>query len=258
MLRRVLPTLFAVWTLPIAAASDVLETRDGRIVEGSFRGGTQQTIRFEVGGEIRVVPVGEVLAITFQTPAQAAAPLAEPSAAGRSAPRPAAPPGAPAAPAAAPAAPPAASAASRPSPATLRLPAGTRLRVRTIDTIDVRRNAEGDRFAALLEADLVLGDVVIAPARSKVYGRIAEIRTTGPIAARLQLELTDLMIEGRMHTILTGNQQLLEPPAPAAEPAPPANTAAASPRKDRVPGGSRLEFRLLQPFELRVRTRPDR
>ena len=38
--------------LTASASADVLETRDGRMLEGSYRGGTQQAVRFEVGGKI--------------------------------------------------------------------------------------------------------------------------------------------------------------------------------------------------------------
>ncbi len=52
---------------PISA--DVLETRDGRLLEGTYLGGPQRALRFESGDSIEVFLTEEVLALTFTGPA---------------------------------------------------------------------------------------------------------------------------------------------------------------------------------------------
>jgi hypothetical protein len=227
--------------LAASVAADVLETRDGRAIEGTFRGATQQVIHFEVGGALQAIPLAEVRALRFGT---------------TGAPGPAPGTGAPAAAAQQPQAPGAPPAAA---PATARLrtlsvPAGTRLRVRMADSLEVRRSAVDDRFAAMLETPLVVEGVTVAPAGSKVYGKVAEAKTAGPMGSQLKLELTELMIHGQTLKILTGTQQPVELTAADADPAKAAPAAEApAAQADRIHGGAILEFRLLQPFQVGLR-----
>lgn len=206
------------------AVADVLETRDGRLVEGTYLGGTQQAVRFEVDGNVEVLRVEDVLAVTFTR---------------SGAPEPAAAEAAEAAPEAA---------AAQAAPTLARVPAGTRLHVRMTDGIDPRQSAVDDRFSATLETALGADGTVIVPVGTKAYGRVAELRSTGPVPSRLKLELTQLMLAGELLGVVTGTHQL---PSPAdAEPAP-AN-ASTIPARPGVVAGTVLEFRLLQPFDLRI------
>ena len=115
-----------------------------------------------------------------------------------------------------------------------------------IDGIDARQAAEGDRFAATLETGLGADGVAIVPAGSKLYGQVTELRSTGPVASRLKLELSQLMMRGELVDVVTGPQQAAD--AAATEP------ANASPAANRpgVAAGAVLEFRLLQPFDVRL------
>ena len=206
--------------LCLGARADVLETRDGRLLEGRYLGGSQQALRFEVAGEVQVIPVEALLALTFDAAARIAA---APAAAGSAKTEPAG------------------------APALARVPAGTRLRVRIDDAIDPRRSTLDDRFAGSLEIGLAAGDTPILPVGTKVYGRIAELRATGPVASRMQLELDQLMYRGRLVPIVSGMHQL-----PAAEAPGPAN-ASTIPERPEFPAGTLLEFRLLQPVDLPLR-----
>jgi len=248
--------------LAASAAADVLETREGRAVEGTFRGATEQVIHFEVAGALQTIPVAEVRALRF---GKAGAPVTAQGAAAPAAavpPRPtdraAQPPRAAVPAAQTPRATdrPAQTAGTTPAAAKLRtlsVPAGTRLRVRMADSLDARRSAVDDRFAAMLEAPLVIEGVTVAPAGSKVYGKVTEAKIAGPMGSQLKLELTQLMIAGQGLEILTGTQQLAEAAA-SADPAKAATPAEApAPAPDRILGGTVLEFRLLQPFQVGVR-----
>jgi hypothetical protein len=124
------------------------------------------------------------------------------------------------------------------APAAARVPAGTRLRVRLSDTLDPRSNVEGDRFAALLEMELQFDGRALVPVESQAFGKISEIGPTGAMS----LELTGLQIGKTVQPLTTGSQQL----AQAAAGAP----AAQAPAGDRIPAGTLLEFRLLQPFDV--------
>jgi len=195
-----------------AAAADTLELRDGRVLQGTYKGGSADQVHFEIDGVLRGVPVTDVLAVGFL---------------GRKAGDP----------------PPAAAAPAPAAPKLARVAAGTRLRVRLSDTLDTHVNTPGDIFHGELEMELQAAGATIVAQSSAVSGRIAEIHD-GP-AGGISLELTSLQVGEASQPIVTGSQQLVA--AGGAAPAAPA------PSQDRIPSGTLLEFRLLQPFDVPLR-----
>ena len=89
----------------------------------------------------------------------------------------------------------------------VNVPAGTRLLVRMNDTVDSSRSRVGTIFTATLQTNLTVGNDVIAPAGTRVHGRLAEARGAGRAAGRseLQLELTDIIINGTAFPILSSD-----------------------------------------------------
>jgi len=85
------------------------------------------------------------------------------------------------------------------------VPAGTRLLIRTIDTLDSSKQKAGYRFTASLETNLQAEDMVVAPRGSTVYGRLAEASSAGRMSgsSQLTLELTDIVINGTAYPLLT-------------------------------------------------------
>jgi len=90
------------------------------------------------------------------------------------------------------------------------VPAGTSLLVRMIDSVDSSKNAVGSRFAASLETNLQVGGVVLAPAGTKVYGRLAQAKQAGRMAGKseLQLELTEIVVNGTAYPIFSSDYQV--------------------------------------------------
>jgi len=122
--------LFVVAGLLLAAGSvfgDVLELKNGTILNGKYVGGTASTIRFETNQGTSVVETAQVIALTFTTSA--------PTAATSSVPVP--------------------SAAPQPAASTkaVTVPAGTVLMVRMMDGIS-SQNKPGTRFTTTLDADV--------------------------------------------------------------------------------------------------------
>jgi len=89
----------------------------------------------------------------------------------------------------------------------VNVPAGTRLLVRMNDTVDSSRSRVGTIFTATLQTNLTVGNDVIAPAGTRVHGRLAQASGAGRAAGRseLQLELTDIIINATAFPILTGD-----------------------------------------------------
>ena len=87
------------------------------------------------------------------------------------------------------------------------VPAGTNLLVRMLDTIDSGKAQPGTRFTAVLETNLSVDGWKIAPAGNTVYGRLAEAKQAGRAAgsSNLQLELTDIVVDGTAYPIITSD-----------------------------------------------------
>lgn len=180
--------------LAVSASADTLEMKDRRVINGKYLGGTQSHVRFMADGKVELFPVEEIVALTFggdTRPAEdgSAVPLrsgANALAGGQS------------------------SAGRTAAPHGVTVPAGTRLLVRMIDSVDSDRNKVGDRFRASLEQDLAVNDTVVAPRGTDVYGRLAQAKEAGHIAGKseLRLELTDILINQKLQPIMTGEYEV--------------------------------------------------
>jgi hypothetical protein len=168
-----------------SASADTLQMKDGRVIQGRFLGGTQASVQFEVNGKIELYNVDQIISLTFT--------LAPAASSGMQM---------------APAAAPAATAAGNGSQVTV--PAGTRLLVRMIDSVDSDRNHVGDRFRASLEQDFTVDGIVVAPRGADVYGRLSEAKEAGHFGGKsqLRLELTDILINNRLQPIMTGDYEV--------------------------------------------------
>ena len=181
--RLVLLVVIGILSLGIFAQADILEMKDGRIVEGRYMGGTRRNVRFLVDGQRQFFRVDQIDALIFEDESTRdnAAPAARVSQPVRS--------------------------RSRAATAqTLTIPAGTRLLVRMIDGVDSKRNRIGDRFRASLETALTVNGTIVAPKGTDVYGRLTESKSAGRVRGRaeLGLELTDIVIGERSYPLMTG------------------------------------------------------
>lgn len=164
--------------------ADILELKNGTILNGKYVGGTPGTLRFETNRGMQVIQTAEIIALTFTTPAGAAAssPVTEnnPQAA-------VSPPTPP------------------PSvPKKITLPAGTMLLVRMMDSVS-SKNKAGATFATKLEYDLVAGDTVALKGGTKIYGKIISSTQARRALGRstLDIRLTQMLLDGKPTPIST-------------------------------------------------------
>lgn len=170
----------------VRSGADVLELKNGQVLNGTYTGGTAGTIRFETAEGVKVIEKAQAIALSF-TGGAAPAEVAVAAVPAASAPTVAAP-----APAAA--------------PGSVVVPAGTVLLVRMVDGA-TSRDPQGKRFATVLETDLVVNNVMVAKAGTKVYGRIEKAAQSGRFAGKseLDLHLRELTIGGTLVPIMTGS-----------------------------------------------------
>jgi hypothetical protein len=92
----------------------------------------------------------------------------------------------------------------------ITVPAGMRILIRMIDSIDSSKQKTGFRFTASLETNLQAEDVVVAPRGTIVYGRLAQASSAGRMSgsSQLTLELTDVVINGTAYPLLTSTYEI--------------------------------------------------
>lgn len=92
-----------------------------------------------------------------------------------------------------------------PQPVEFTVPAGQRIEVRTIDSIDSSQAEAGQTFRASLSAPLVAGDRVVAPAGSSATLELASAKRSGRIKGHsiLELRLSRVQCNGRWYPVDT-------------------------------------------------------
>src|SRR5260370_41869132 len=92
----------------------------------------------------------------------------------------------------------------------ITVPAGTRILIRMIDSVDSREQTAGYRFTASLETNLQVGDVVVAARGTTIYGRLDSASSAGRLSgsSELTLELTDIVIDGTAYPLLTSTYEI--------------------------------------------------
>jgi len=93
---------------------------------------------------------------------------------------------------------------------TITVPAGTRVLIRMVDSVNSGKQKAGYRFTATLETNLQAVDVVVAPRGTTVYGHLAAASSAGKMSgsSQLTLELTDIVIKGTAYPLLSSTYEL--------------------------------------------------
>jgi outer membrane lipoprotein SlyB len=171
------------------AWADTLELKNGSLIKGKFLGGTETEISFQVGSTVQKYNVSDVLSLKFDSEGAPSAPAPQPQ---NSLPDD-----------------PETEAHVEMKPAYVTIPAGTRISVRTIDAIDSTRSLPGDRFQASLAEPLMLESNVIVEKDALVYGQLTQSKESGTFTGKsqLRLELTGIVVNGKMVSIVTGEYE---------------------------------------------------
>jgi len=180
--------IIAICFLTSAAWADSLELKNGSLINGKFIGGTESEISFRVGSSVQKYDLADIASLKFDsgTAGEAAVrPLNLRSTETNSP-------------------------TSTQAASNVTIPAGTRISVRTIDSIDSTKNHPGERFQASLEEPLVVNGNVVAAKGADVYGRLTESKKSGTFTGKseLQLELTGIVVNRQTVPVVTGEYEL--------------------------------------------------
>jgi hypothetical protein len=199
--------------------ADTVVLKSGRVINGTYLGGTSRTVRVESGDRVETLDISDVVRIEFGNGAPAAStsddrptvrqrPTAPPEdsdrpvlrrtnsdAAGEPNPGILRPDPAPV------------NASTTPAPrGNVELPAGTNLVVRMIDGVDSEVNRVGQTFAASIDEPVrsQAGDTVI-PRGADVVVKLVDAKESGKLAGRaeLTLDLVSVKVNGQSVDINT-------------------------------------------------------
>ncbi|MFB3827109.1 MAG: hypothetical protein ACE15B_10085 [Bryobacteraceae bacterium] len=190
---RIVPAMLAV-LLACSAMADTLKLRSGRVVAGTYLGGTARQVRMEVGDRIETFDIGDVASIEFGAPASAPAPAAVTAPAPRPRevsesnvlrPEPVIAP---------------APVAAVRTPGSTELPAGTNIVVRMIDGIDSEKNTVGQTFQASLDEPVIINGNAVIPRGADVVVKLVDDKESGKLTGRaeLTLNLVSVKVDGRV------------------------------------------------------------
>jgi hypothetical protein len=162
--------------------------KSGRVVEGTYLGGSPRQVRVEVGDQIQNLDVADIVRIEFRG-SQSAAPVAPEPLPRRSENefRNVPPPPPPA------------------DQAGGELSSGTNLVVRMIDGVDSEVNRVGQTFNASLDEPVMINGQTVIPRGADVVVKLVDAKESGKLTGRtsLTLDLVSVKINGRMVDINT-------------------------------------------------------
>ncbi len=188
--------------LATAGFADTVTLRSGRVIHGTYLGGTARQLRVDTGDRVETLDVTDVVRIEFGD--YAPAPARDASSDERPRLRRAQPDSQPtilrpdddAAPAQAP----------PPVPhASVELPAGTNLVVRMIDGVDSEVNRVGQTFAASMDQPVTMGGETVIPRGADVVVKLVDSQQSGKLTgtAELTLDLMSVKVNGQVVDINT-------------------------------------------------------
>src|SRR6185369_12929332 len=182
-----------ILALATFAFADTVKLKNGRVVQGTYLGGSARQVRMEVGDQIQTLDVADIDRIEFGGEVAAAAPATRPAPVPEKAPE-ARPVLMRPDPAPAPA--PQQAAASQ---GALELPAGTNLTIRMIDAVDSEVARTGQTFQASLDQPVVIGNNVAIPRGADVVVKLVDAKESGTFTGRaeLALSLQSIKVNGR-------------------------------------------------------------
>jgi hypothetical protein len=202
-------TLVLLSLLTVALSADTVTLKNGRVMNGTYLGGTAREVRLDMGDHVETIPVERIATLMFDNsappPAQVAPPTPPPPQppsnfdrfstnpqAGNNAPPP------PPAPEPVP-----------PASAGMVVPTGTPFTVRMIDSVDSQKAQMGDNFRASIEDPVVINGQTVIPRGSDVNVRLVEDKQSGKISGKtvLTLAITTVTVNGKTIDVTTGDVQ---------------------------------------------------
>jgi hypothetical protein len=167
---RLLYFLISLTFVMAAVPAETLKLKDGRVITGTYKGGSPHDVRIDVGDRIQFVDIADIVRIEFDTDRQREERETSSAADG-----------------------------------SIELPAGTNLVIRMIDAVDSERSSVGQTFTASLDEPIVINGQTAIPRGADVVVKLVDEKESGKLTGRttLTLALISLKVNGRMVKVNT-------------------------------------------------------
>ena len=167
---RLLYFLISLTFVMAAVPAETLKLKDGRVITGTYKGGSPHDVRIDVGDRIQFVDTADIVRIEFDTDRQRGERETSSAAHG-----------------------------------SIELPAGTNLVIRMIDGVDSERNSVGQTFAASLDEPVAIDGQTVIPRGADVVVKLVDAKESGRFEGRtsLTLDLMSVKVNGRMVDVNT-------------------------------------------------------
>ncbi|NOR15986.1 MAG: hypothetical protein GQ544_09790 [Candidatus Aminicenantes bacterium] len=167
-IREIFLVLLVIFTLASILSADTLILKDGQVLQGTFKGGDENFVFFEVEGKQQRIPLSEITTITFSVRKPEAEPPAQ-SASG-----------------------------------AVTIPTGTRILVKLTQTVSTASHKAGSSFSAVLGTGLAVDGTVVVPPGTKIHGKVLESRGGRALGgSKILFTFTDLEIDSQLVPIIT-------------------------------------------------------
>ena len=169
-MTRILPFGIGLTLVMAAMAADTVTLNDGRVITGTYLGGSPREVKLNAGDQIQTLDVADIVRIQFG----AASEWRE----GRT---------------------------STDAGGAIELPAGTNLVIRMIDAVDSERNSVGQTFAASLDEPVMINGQTVIARGADVVVKLVDAKESGKLTGRttLTLDLMSLKVQNRMVDVNT-------------------------------------------------------
>lgn len=156
------------------AVADTIELADGTLLEGDFVGSSNGIVMFNTGEGIEAYPESDVVGIFLSSGVATRQEEQQQT-------------------------------QQQQKPTVVTVPSGTRLVIRTSETLDTKRQGAGHRFRSQLESALVIDGITVAPRGTQIYGRITSANQANRLAGSSDMSVvfTDIMIDDQLHSMQT-------------------------------------------------------
>lgn len=161
-------TLAAAWT---AIAADTVNLKDGRIITGTYLGGSSREVGIEADDKIQHFDVQDIVSISFGGSRRGSAPSA---------------------------------------PAGAMLPAQTKLVIRMIDAVDSERNSIGQTFAASLDEPVLIGGETVIPRGADIIVKLVDDKESGKLTGTTTLTLALVSVKVKDRIVDVNTQTVTE------------------------------------------------
>ena len=145
--------------------ADTLVLKDGRVFQGTYKGGDETSVFFELEGQLQTIPLNDISNITFS---------------------------------------PRESADERGVAGVMTVPAGSRVLVKLTKPVSTATHKKGSSVTGVLATGLAVNGQVVVPPGTKIHGKVLESRGGRVIGgSKLIMTFTDLEINAQLVPIVT-------------------------------------------------------